>query len=144
MRSTSNNKSNFCSGFFSKFSLCISQLVWYAIVITVLSVAVYLFVGGSALFSEYNTMPIVLHRQVNDEYLHVKGSVTKQNPCDVLIVSSEGDYDNQHIVLATETVNECDKEYASAVETFFIKLPGNENTVIKLSFNDVEREIVIK
>jgi len=120
-------------------------LVWVVIVIGVLSSTIYLFVGGSVLFSRSVSGPIVLYREVRGENISLSGSIMKPSGCHALAVSANGDKDMQNIALTFREVAECDEEAAGSVlETFFVELKGSENTQVRAMVDGVERGILIK
>ncbi len=120
-------------------------LVWIAVATIVLGGVVYLFVGGSTLFAQPSTEPIVAYRQVSDENVTLTGSIVLSSACEQLHLENAGDTSLQELSFTFEQIERCTTEADGGVsETFFIEFAGDESTEVQARVNGIKREIFIK
>ena len=122
-------------------------LLWPAAVILILSTAVYLFVGGSTLFTNGNTLPIVAYRQVSDGVVTLSGSMMMPSVCSRLNVQTAGDASAQELNFSFNNLDECTEESVGSdglPETFLVSFDGDEQTQVRARVMGDSREIIIK
>jgi hypothetical protein len=124
-------------------------LLWVAIATLVLGGMAYLFVGGSSFFSEYNSVPVVLYRQINNDIgtVAVNGSIVIPSKCHRLGVESYGDALRQVLDFSIYKESGCidDIESSDPVpETFFVEFAGGIDTEIQVLLDSIEQQVIIK
>jgi len=123
----------------------VAWLVWVAAATVVLGGVAYLFVGGSVLFSQQNTAPIVAYRQLGAASISLTGSVVLQSSCEQLHLANTGDALLQKLDFMIREVSDCNAIHTGNIpETFFIELEGDGDTKIEAMVNGVKRAIIIK
>jgi hypothetical protein len=120
-------------------------LIWIATIIAVLGGAIYLFIGGSTLFTQHTQEPIVVYRTSHEGTISLTGSLLLPNSCTHLMVDNTGTALRQELRFTFEKVRSCKKAPGGGVpETFFVQFLGDENTVIDARVGGITRELLIK
>ncbi len=123
-------------------------LVWVSVATVILGGAIYLFVGGSTLFSQYNTAPLVIYKEVSStDAVLLTGSILLPSACHQLQVSNNGNEIAQELRFVFNKVDNCKMSSVNlggVPETFFVQFDGDENTEITARVDNVKRELIIK
>ncbi|MCD5384355.1 MAG: hypothetical protein LRZ97_00375 [Candidatus Pacebacteria bacterium] len=129
------------------FMSFILWLAWVVIVVLVLGGAAYLFVGGSRLFSDVNTLPIVVYRQINtnSNTVAVNGSIVMPTSCYRLELDTQGDTGERVLDFTLQKHEGCKDNINNAVpETFFTEFVGDEYTKVRVVVEGVEQRVILR
>lgn len=122
-------------------------LAWVVIVVLVLGGAAYLFVGGSRLFSDVNTLPTVVYRQINtnSNTVAVNGSIVMPTSCYRLELDTQGDTGERVLDFTLQKHEGCKDNINNAVpETFFTEFVGDEYTKVRVVVEGVEQRVILR
>lgn len=120
-------------------------LVWIVAATLVLGGIVYLFVGGSRLFTRQVTTPIIAYRQVDNGNVTLSGSLVLSSACEQLHLESTGDTVLQELSFTSVLIEGCSMDGRGGVpETFFIEFRGDEQTLVQARVDGIKRNVIIK
>ncbi len=122
-------------------------LLWIIIVTIVLGSIAYLFIGGSKFFNKYNSPPIVVYKQIDEQkgLVSVNGSVVLPSQCDRLKLEVVGTLQDRILNFNIEKDKDCTlKGDTSIPQTFFTEFTGNKDTNIRITIDNIEQEVILK